>query len=67
MKKKQTYIIGDFEAPKKKITKPKQKKKPAKNKRPQNFETKPSAPINNAFAEAFAKAGLTADNFKKKS
>ena len=84
MKKKQTYIIGDFNPSKKKVTtqitistdkpnkpnksnKPKQKKKPAKNKRPQNFETKSSTPINNAFAEAFAKAGLTADNFKKKS
>tara|TARA_B100001057_G_scaffold421667_1_gene442757 strand:- start:4223 stop:4468 length:246 start_codon:yes stop_codon:yes gene_type:complete len=81
MKKKQTYIIGDFNPPKKKVTtqitistdkpnkpnKPKQKKKPVKNKRPQNFETKSATPINNAFAEAFAKAGLTADNFKKKS
>ena len=81
MKKKQTYIIGDFNPSKKKVTtqitistdkpnkpnKSKQKKKPAKNKRPQNFETKSSTPINNAFAEAFAKAGLTADNFKKKS
>jgi|TARA_Y100000287_G_C14187565_1_gene338415 hypothetical protein len=67
MKKKQTYIIGDFEAPKKKITKPKQKKKPAKNKQPQKFESKSPTPINNAFAEAFAKAGLTADSFKKKS
>ena len=66
MKKKQTYFIGE-DTPKKKIIKPKQKKKPAKNKRPQNFETKSATPINNAFAEAFAKAGLTADNFKKKS
>jgi hypothetical protein len=66
MKKKQTYIIGDI-TPTKKITKPKQKKKPVRNVQPQAFKTKEAPMINNAFAEAFAKAGLTSDTFKKKS
>ena len=66
MKKKQTYFIGE-DTPKKKIIKPKQKKKPAKNNQPKQFKTKESKMINTAFADAFAKAGLTADAFKKKS
>jgi len=67
MKKKQTYIIGDEHTPTKKVNKPKQKKKPAKNNQPKSFKTKESKMINTAFADAFAKAGLTADTFKKKS
>ena len=74
MKKKQTYIIGQDNPniSKKSIqidikdTKP--KKKPTNKKvANRNYESKPKQPINNAFADAFAKAGLTAKDFKKKS
>ena len=64
--KKQTYIIGE-DTPKKKIIKTKQKKKPAKKNQPKPFKTQEPKMINTAFADAFAKAGLTADKFKKKS
>ena len=75
MKKKQTYIIGGEtvkQPPKKKIQidiqAPKPKKKPAqKSKKPFTNRPKTSHPINNAFADAFAKARLTAKDFKKKS
>ena len=75
MKKKQTYIIGEEspKASKKKSiqidTKQSQaKKKPKKSRAPKNnYDSKPKYQINNAFAEAFAKAGLTAKDFKKKS
>tara|TARA_B100000575_G_C22684403_1_gene415749 strand:- start:235 stop:438 length:204 start_codon:yes stop_codon:yes gene_type:complete len=67
MKKKQTYIIGEEHTPNKKVNKPKQKKKPAKNNQSKPFKTKEPKMINTAFADAFAKAGLTADTFKKKS
>ena len=75
MKKKQTYIIGaeSPNPPKKKSiqidTKQSQaKKKPKKSRAPKNnYDSKPKHQINNAFAEAFAKAGLTAKDFKKKS
>tara|TARA_B100001287_G_C22353749_1_gene376416 strand:+ start:200 stop:400 length:201 start_codon:yes stop_codon:yes gene_type:complete len=66
MKKKQTYIIGE-DTPKKKINKPKQNKKPVKKNRPsQNYESKSSTPINTAFAEAFAKLGVSSKDFQKK-
>ena len=75
MKKKQTYIIGEENSnpPKKKsikidIKQSQAKKKPKKSRAPKNnYEPKPRHQINNAFAEAFAKAGLTAKDFKKKS
>lgn len=64
MKKKQTYIIGDI-TPTKKITKPKQKKKPAKkNNKP--VSNNQSTPINTAFADAFAKLGVSSKDFQKK-
>ena len=63
MNKKQTYIIGD-NTPKKKDTKPKQKKKPAKINKPSNI--KPKQPINAAFADAFAKLGVSSKDFQKK-
>ena len=75
MKKKQTYIIGGEpvkQTPKKKIQidiqAPKPKKKPSQKKqKPKTDRPKTPHPINNAFADAFAKAGLTANDFKKKS
>jgi len=66
MKKKQTYIIGD-DTPKKKVNKPKQKKKPvAKTQTPRTYESKSSIPINTAFADAFAKLGVSSKDFQKK-
>lgn len=75
MKKKQTYIIGE-ENPKSskkksiqidiKQNQPKKKSKKSKVTK-NNYDSKPKHQINNAFAEAFAKAGLTAKDFKKKS
>lgn len=75
MKKKQTYIIGGEpvkQTPKKKIQidiqAPKPKKKPVqKSKKPITNRPKTPHSINNAFADAFAKVGLTANDFKKKS
>tara|TARA_B100000965_G_scaffold386641_1_gene389106 strand:- start:4398 stop:4637 length:240 start_codon:yes stop_codon:yes gene_type:complete len=77
-KKKQTYTIGE---PQKKSVKkithsieplPKKKSKPQKRKKPshnqKSFKSNESnnAPLNNAFAEAFAKAGITKESFAKK-
>ena len=76
MKKKQTYIIGQDSPKTSKKKKPIQidikDKKPKKNPTNKkvanrNYESKPNQRINNAFADAFAKAGLTAKDFKKKS
>ena len=64
MKKKQTYIIGG-ETPKQK--KPNNKKRTVKkNSSSHKYESKPKHQINNPFIDAFAKAGLTPESFKKK-
>tara|TARA_B100001057_G_scaffold251608_1_gene251864 strand:+ start:2615 stop:2812 length:198 start_codon:yes stop_codon:yes gene_type:complete len=65
MNKKQTYIIGD-NTPKKKVDKPKKKKTSSKPQTPRNYESKSKAPINTAFADAFAKLGVSSKDFQKK-
>lgn len=63
MKNKQTYIIGE-DTPKKKVSKSKKNRKPAH--KPQQTKPKTTPPINNAFADAFAKLGVSASDFEKK-
>ena len=66
MKNKQTYIIGE-DTPKKKVNKPKQKKKPIKKSQtPHTYESKPTTIVNTAFADAFAKLGVSSKDFQKK-
>jgi hypothetical protein len=81
-KKQTTYTIGEpqkksvvqkkkvthsIESLPKKVSKIK-KRKPSTNTNQQSFKSEQSnsAPMNNAFAEAFAKAGLSAKDFTKK-
>tara|TARA_B100002019_G_C21234383_1_gene581919 strand:- start:1139 stop:1342 length:204 start_codon:yes stop_codon:yes gene_type:complete len=67
MKNKQTYIIGDVNTSKKKVNKQKKHKKPAKNSQsPKNYQSNSKQPINTAFADAFAKLGVSANDFQKK-
>lgn len=66
MNKKQTYIIGE-DTPKKKVNKPKHKKKPVKKiQTPRTYESKPKETMNTAFADAFAKLGVSSKDFEKK-
>jgi len=64
MKNKQTYIIGE-DTPNKKV---KSKKSNSKHKKKSTSKPeKQSAPINNAFADAFTKLGITPKDFDKNS
>ena len=76
-KKKQTYTIGEPQKksvkkithsiePLPKKTKVKNKSKPSNNQKIRKSNESSNAPLNNAFAEAFAKAGLSAKDFAKK-
>lgn len=77
-KKQTTYTIGEpqkksvkkithsIEPLPTKKTKPQKRRKPSNNQQSFKSNESNSAPLNSAFAEAFAKAGISAKDFTKK-